>query len=332
MTQKPCIITLGKFDGVHKGHKSLIDTAVSFAHEKEFRKEFLAKHIDFTEDFLEIYPQPLGAEINMDVRLVTFFPHPYTTIKPEPFVPLMNSEDRLEHLKNLGADYVDVLTFDKEFAKQNAEAFCKKMVEKFNMKCLFIGYDCTIGSDKVGKMGLQVLGKKYGFCVYALPPVFAEKTIISSSQIREAIQNGDVALAKDLLGKPFCVHGTIVHGAKRGGDLLNFPTANMKINTIVPKRGVYATQCKILTPEYEGRVFNAVTNIGYNPTFGNTEQSIETYLFNFSDDIYHKDMELCFIDFLREEKKFTCIEELRAQIEADTQKATDLFTFQETLY
>lgn len=325
MKIKPCIITLGKFDGVHLGHMALINTAVSFAHDKKFRKEFLSQESDFAKDFFSLFSSSNGEELNMDVRLVTFAPHPYTTVKPEPFVPLMNNEDRLENLKNLGADHVDVMKFDKEFAKQKAEVFCTKMVENFNMKCLFIGHDCTMGSDKKTKLDLQQIGKKLGFCVFALAPVFAENSLlISSSRIRDAIYDGDVALAARLLGKPFTIHGTIVHGAKRGGDLLGFPTANMKIETITPRRGVYATLCRILFPEYEEHLFNAVTNIGYNPTFGNNEQSIETYLFDFKGDLYGKELELCFIYYLRDEKKFHCIDELRTQIERDIEKAHNI--------
>ena len=328
-SKKPCVLTIGNFDGVHKGHIALINTAVSFAHDKKYQSEFLAKHKELAQCFSSLSLEPQ----EMDARIITFSPHPRTILGSKTFAPLMHDDTRLAALKNLYADNIDFILFNVDFAEQSCEDFCKEMVQKYNMKMLFIGHDFRMGCDKAKEDTLREIGSRHGFCVHALEAVTLEShelppqnkaeiqtpLIVSSTCVRGALQEGQVELAATMLGKPFAISGLVEHGAKRGGDLLGFPTANLKANfTVVPRDGVYATLCKILTPKYEEQIFLGVTNIRNKHTIGGSVKSIETYLLDFNDNLYGLPMEIAFIEFIRKEVKFNSVQELITQITADT--------------
>ena len=388
--KSPCVITIGNFDGVHKGHTALINTAVSFAHDAKYRKQFLDSHARLAEcytaisldsqassqvtsttkyqmpdktnlqDNLQVSPPINSPAISqvMEARIITFSPHPAQVLGSQNFIPLMSDSTRLFSLEPLGADYVSVLPFHQAFAKQSAEDFCVTMVRDYNMKMLFIGHDFKMGCDRAGIRIFEEIGSRYGFCVHALAPITIENNqmsctvsahvtqsrassfvtsgthdtgahvtpatplIISSTHIRKALQSGEIKLATQMLGKHFSIGGIVEHGAKRGGDLLGFPTANLKAEpTVIPRNGIYASLCKILIPKYDGYVFLGVTNIGHNPTFGDFGRSIETYILDFKDNLYDLPMEIAFVQFIRDEVKFNSVEELIKQITADTNAA-----------
>ena len=379
--KSPCVITIGNFDGVHKGHIALINTAISFAHENEYRRQFLNEHKELATCYTALQKKSSrtaenlsnsDSSQNMEARIITFSPHPAYILSSKPFTPLMNDSTRLLFLEQLGADHIDVVPFDQYFAKQSGEDFCIKMIQDYNMKMLFIGYDFKMGSDKVDIQTLEKLGEKHGFCVHALLPIRIENMqspsnqdsanqdstnkntastpnsanqdstnkntastqnatnqnttstplIISSTHIRKSLLNGEIELATQMLGKYFHISGIVEHGAKRGGDLLGFPTANLKAEaTVVPRNGVYATLCKILIPKYKDHIFLGVTNIGHNPTFGEFAKSIETYILDFNDNLYDLPMEISFVRFIRDEVKFNSVDELIKQITADTNNA-----------
>ena len=351
--KSPCVITIGNFDGVHKGHTALINTAISFAHDTKYRKQFLDSHAELAACYVAIslnsqassqMPAPINSQVNlpkesptisqaMEARVLTFSPHPAHVLSSQDFIPLMSDTTRLFSLETLGADYVNVLPFHQAFAQQNAEDFCVTMVRDYNMKMLFIGHDFKMGCDRAGIKILEELGSRYGFCVHALAPITisssspnlttsATPLIISSTHIRKALQNGEIELANQMLGKHFSISGIVEHGAKRGGDLLGFPTANLKTEpTVIPRNGIYASLCKILIPKYDGQVFLGVTNIGHNPTFGDFGRSIETYILDFKDNLYDLPMEVSFVKFIRNEVKFNSVDELIKQITADTNAA-----------
>jgi len=339
--KSPCVITIGNFDGVHKGHSALINTAILFAHNREYRKQFLDAHEKLARCYASFSNSSGNLQAStddMEARIITFSPHPAYVLNSKPFTPLMSDATRLWSLQTLGADHINIIPFNQSFAKQTCEDFCIKMVQDYNMKMLFVGHDFTMGYDRGDIKTLEEIGMRYGFCVHALHAITTSNTqnstlntqnstlnaqlIISSTHIRKALENGNIELANHMLGKPFSINGIVEHGAKRGGDLLGFPTANIKEEaTVTPKNGVYATLCKILTPKYEGRVFLGVTNIGHKPTFGEFAKSIETYILDFKDDLYDLSMEISFIRFLRDEMKFNSAEELIKQIQEDTKLA-----------
>lgn len=323
MVQSPCsIVTIGNFDGVHLGHRHIIDNLIKFANSSSYRKEFFAAN-------QEIFPQyRLDPETNPAPCLITFKPHPAAVLGNKFYIPLMTYEKRLNVLQSFDLHTVDEMPFTKEFSNKSSEEFCQYLVKKYNMAMLFIGHDLKIGHDRAGRDKLTELGKKYGFAVYAHKPVLENGSdeIISSTKIREALLAGDISKANRMLGYAYSLSGTVRHGFKRGGKLLGFPTANLLEDTlIVPKNGVYATKAKIFDFRFPSE-FHAMTNIGFNPTFNGEARSIETFIINFDADIYDCEIEISFYEFLREEQKFSQLNELIEQLNADVRSAQKALT------
>lgn len=321
----PCsIITIGNFDGVHLGHRYIIEHLKKFASSFAYRKQFFEENPELLKNYR------LSLDANPASCLITFKPHPAEVLGNKFFIPLMTYEKRLETLKNFNLHCVEEIPFTKDFANKSAEEFCAYLVKKYKLAMLFIGHDLKLGHDRAGKEKLQELGKKMGFAVYSHDALTQENNsaneIVSSTKIREALLSADIPKANAMLGHAYSLSGKVRHGFNRGGKLLGFPTANLLEDTlVVPKNGVYATKARIFDPRFP-QEFHAMTNIGYNPTFNGKARSIETFIIDFDADIYDCDIEISFYQFLREEKKFNSLQELTDQLTADVHHAQKVLT------
>ena len=297
---KNTILTIGNFDGVHKGHLKLFNKTIERA----------------------LVTEGLSA-------VMTFDPHPVKVMKPGNGPPLITPiEQKLRLIQEAGIEVIFCLPFTPEFASQEAQDFVKTiLVEKIGIKELVVGYDYTFGHNRQGDTNLlQEMGEEIGFRVHVVEPVYIENTLVSSTSIRRYIQEGHLAKAKMLLGRNYQVSGTVVKGQNRGGRLLGFPTANLQlVDELIPKGGVYA-----VTVALNGETYFGVSNIGYNPTFGQNALSIETHLLDFSGDLLGRIIKINFIMRLRDEKKFSGVEELVAQIKLDIKQAKAIFEHRES--
>ena len=228
-------------------------------------------------------------------------------------------ERKLELIALCGIDVAIVVPFSREFARISATDFVKMLlVDKIGPKGIVVGEDYRFGYGREGDTEfLQKLGKHYGFGVETVSGVQIDGTVVSSTLIRQFIQEGDLKEANRLLGRPYEVAGVVVPGHQRGGRLLGFPTANISISgQAPPKPGVYAVRVDVA-----GEIYGGAANVGYNPTFGGTELSIEVFLFDFDENIYEKSIRVYFIERLRDEKRFSGPDELALQIRKDVEKA-----------
>ncbi len=280
-------VTIGNFDGVHKGHQKLIQLACSRAK---------------AQDLASV--------------VVTFDPHPLRVLRSDrtpPFITL--TEQKLELISQHGPQVCLLLEFNMDMAKLAPEDFVKKyLLDGLNMKEMIIGYDYHLGKGRAGNFEtLTELGKKHGFTVDRLNPVSIGDAVVSSTRIRDLVQAGHVWAARPLLGRFYQIKGEVVHGMNRGGRLLGFPTANLKlVDELFPKPGVYA-----IWVEIDNEVHMGVANIGKNPTFGNDALSVEAHILDFKGDIYGKDIRVHFVQRIRDEKKFSGIDELKDRIAKD---------------
>ena len=238
--------------------------------------------------------------------------------------PLITTiHQKLNLIGNTGMDVIFCISFTPQFAYISAQDFVKDiLVEKIGVKEIVVGYDYTFGYKRQGNITLlQELGDKLGFRVHVVEPIHIDHTLVSSTSIRKLVQEGNLSDAKKFLGRDYQICGTVIKGKNRGGRLLGFPTANLKlIDELVPKRGVYAVTVMI-----NDKMCYGVTNIGHNPTFGENVLSVETHLLDFSDDIVGKTIKVNFIQRLRDEEFFSSIKELSDQIAVDIQQAKELF-------
>ena len=287
--------TIGVFDGVHVGHQKIIRTMVAAA-----KKE------------------------NKATAVITFHPHPAVVLRqlPMPFY-LSTPEEKAEVFESLGVDITFTLNFTPEMASMPYQDFMQSITENLKLTQLWVGSDFALGKGRQGTtQRLSELGKQLGYELINFPHVMDNKEKISSSNIRKLIQNGDIHQANQALGRPYTIHGSVIHGDSRGRTL-GFPTANLTISPekILPPKGVYATLATL-----EGKVYQSVTNIGYRPTFENEkfQNRIETFIIGFSDNIYQKPMGLSFIEWLRPEMRFEDVSGLIQQIKKDVEHAEEL--------
>jgi riboflavin kinase/FMN adenylyltransferase len=215
-----------------------------------------------------------------------------------------------------------------EFASQEAQDFVKEvLLGRIGVKELVVGYDYTFGHNRQGDTNLlQEMGEELGFRVHVVKPVYIENTLVSSTSIRRYVQEGNMPKAEMLLGRYYQISGTVIKGQNRGGRLLGFPTANLRVDDeLIPRGGVYA-----VTVGINGRTHYGVSNIGYNPTFGNNALSVETHILDFNGDLVGRTIRINFIQRLRDEKKFAGIDELIAQIQLDVEGARAVLQSRET--
>ncbi len=283
------VIAIGNFDGVHRGHVTLINKVVEES-----------KNIDGTPSVL------------------TFYPHPLTVINPylhiEQITPL---NDKLELLKSLGIKSVILIKFDDQFSNMSGEEFVKDiLVKKISVKKVVVGYDFSFGKNKSGNTELlKKLGFELGFDVFVMEPLKDKDRIISSTKIRGFIKEGLINEANNFLGRPYQIKGLVVKGRKIG-RLIGFPTANLLVtNYLIPSRGVYAAYTFI-----DGVRFRSVVSIGPAPTFHITDKNFEVHLLDFEGDIYGKEVIVEIRERLRGIEKFKDVEELRLQIKNDIER------------
>ena len=256
--------------------------------------------------------------------VMTFEPHPIKVMKPGNGPPLITpTRQKLDLISDAGIDLILCLPFTHQFASISAEEFVRDiLVDRLGIKEIVVGYDYTFGFKRQENINLlQEMGDSLGFKVHVVDPIRLDNALVSSTSIRELVREGNLSEAKKLLGRDYQICGTVVKGKNRGGRLLGFPTANLKlIDELIPKGGVYA-----VTAIINGNIYYGVTNIGYNPTFGDEALSVETNLLDFSGDIVGKTIRINFIKRLRDEKTYGNVEELADQIALDVQDAKELF-------
>lgn len=290
------VITIGNFDGVHIGHQALFHETVQNA--------------------LKIG----GTSVAM-----TFEPHPARVLGNENGPPLITLyEQKIELISRVGLDVLICVPFTRKFADLTAEQFVEDLlVKKIGTSAIVVGKDYTYGKNREGNLEtLQAHAARLNLKVIVvdeIPLASTETDRISSTKIRDLVMAGHMTNAQKLLGRFYQIRGTVVTGRKRGGKLLGCPTANIELqDELRPKIGVYAVTVECLGSRYKG-----VANIGYSPTFDDNMFTVEVHLLDFEDDLYDKKIKVNFVERIRNEKKFSGIEELSEQIRLDIQKARE---------
>ncbi len=282
-------VALGNFDGVHIGHQQLIESNIKEAKIRKLRSAILIFR-NHTKELLAKNNDP-------KIQLLTSF------------------EQKIEILKNFSLDAVYIIDFDEDLMKLSPEEFITNiLLKKLKAKLVTVGFNYRFGYKAAGDSDLlKKVGLDKGIEVNVIPPVYIEGQIISSTAIRNFIKAGNIKKANKFLGRNFTIIGSVIKGKNRGRKL-GFPTANIKLsdNYVIPKEGVYVTNTFI-----NGKKFNSLTNIGYNPTFNEKELKIETYILDFAGNLYGKTLEIEFLDFIRDDIKFNSVQELISQIEKD---------------
>lgn len=286
------IVTLGTFDGVHIGHKKIIEKLIQNS-----------------------------SNCECESLVLTFFPHPRMILQDSQEIKLLNTiEERIQLLEASGLDNLVIHPFDQEFSRLTAEEFVSTvLVDQFNVKKIIIGYDHRFGRNRTADIhDLIEFGKKYEFEVEQISAQEIDEVSVSSTKIRKALMEGNVALANEYLGYAYLLTGTIVKG-KGIGRTINFPTANLKIEEsykLIPKNGVYIIQSTL-----NNRLVFGMMNIGYNPTVNGEGQSIEIHFFDFKENLYTKKIQIQVLKRIRDEEKFDSLEQLTEQLEKDKSTA-----------
>lgn len=294
-TSKKTIITLGTFDGVHLGHKKIIERLLQSSSQDE------------------------------ESLVLTFFPHPRMVLQEASDIKLLNTiEERSHLLEKAGLQNLIIHPFDQAFSRLTAEEFVKNiLVDIFNIKKIIIGHDHRFGRNRTSNIDdLIVFGQEYGFEVEQISAQEIDEVSISSTKIRNALHEGKILLANEYLGYPYFFTGTVVHG-KKLGRTIGFPTANLEIEEnykLIPAYGVYAVECMV-----ENQNVNGMLNIGIKPTFEGESASIEVHLFDFDGDLYDKKIKVVLRKHIREEQKFSSVEDLKSQLKKDELFARDFF-------
>lgn len=289
---KPSIVTIGTFDGVHVGHQQILKQLYKTAHANE-----------------------------LESILVSFFPHPRMVLQKESSLKLLNTiEERTRMIEKTGISNLIIQPFTREFSRLSALDFVRDiLVNQLHIKKIIVGYDHQFGRNRNATIDdLIEFGKTYDFEVIEISAQQLENVSISSTKIRNALNEGAVQTANTYLGYPFMISGLIVKG-KGIGKTLEFPTANLRLKEdykLIPKNGVYLVHSIISGKEVFG-----LTNIGTNPTVGGTYKTIETYFLDYSRDLYQKEIQLNFIKRIRGEKTFESKDALKNAITKDEQFA-----------
>ena len=288
------VITIGNFDGLHRGHQVLLKTLL---------------------DLREKY--------SCSAAVMSFDPHPVQVLHPDREVhKLFDLDDLEETALRLGADEVIIEKFDQNYAHQTAkEFFCNQLIGRYGAQALVVGYDFAFGAGREGSSKtLQLLGDEFGVEVHVVPPVEDESHVISSSRIRQALRDHKVGEATQLLGRPYYLRGPVVRGEGRGASI-GIPTANIQPTvTFSPGYGVYLTKTWV-----QGTVMPSITNVGINPTFRDKGSGwptkVETLILDYDQSIYGEQIQIDFLDFLRPEMKFESVDQLIQQIGIDLETA-----------
>ena len=286
ISSQPSILTLGTFDGVHKGHRKIISNLKSEAKTNNLRSIIL-----------------------------TFFPHPRNIVSSEIIKSISTIDEKIKIFSDLGIDELIIQKFDKSFASMDAKEFIELLVNNLKIKKIIVGYNHRFGKNRSADINvLKDFSLKYDFEVLEIKAFEVENIKISSTKIRDAIQQGNIKLCNNYLGYNFNINGDVVKG-KSIGKSLGFPTANIKIveeYKIMPKNGVYLVRCF-----FEKEKLYGMMNIGFNPTFGSNDKTLEVNIFDFDKDLYGETIRIEFLNFIREEIKFENVELLQNQLIKD---------------
>ena len=284
-------VTIGNFDGVHLGHQKLFDHVVTRAR------------------------QDRGISV-----AITFDPHPLKVLSPKGIRLISTTPQKIELIERAGIDVLVILPFTRDTAVITAEDFVDEvLLERIGMRDLVVGYDYALGKGRQGDTSFLLRqAREKGFRVEVMPALYAHGQLVSSSRIRELVAAGKMGDVRRLLGRYYQIRGLVQWGRQRGGRLLGFPTANLSLSEedLCPKRGVYVTQVL-----YDGRQYGGVSNIGYNPTFGDTALVAETHIFDFNADIYGRPLRINLLRHLRNEIAFSGPDALARQISRDIEVA-----------
>jgi riboflavin kinase / FMN adenylyltransferase len=292
----PTHLAIGVFDGLHIGHQAVIGRALESA-----------------------------VGIGGSAVVVTFDPHPVRVLRPEKAPRLLTSNrHKLQLIERMGVNAILLLEFTLEFSRTTPEAFVEQLARSSNhLSRVCVGQEWTFGADRSGSTKLlEELAPKFHFEVVTIPPILVGERVVSSTLIRSAVECGDFGSAAIYLGRAFTILGTVSEG-RQLGRRLGFPTANLRAhNELFPPNGVYAAKAS-----FRGNDYGGVVNIGIRPTIENEsgERLLEIHLFDFDEQIYNQDVEVEFLEYLRPEKKFSGIEELKAQIRQDATKARAIY-------
>ncbi|MBD3581806.1 bifunctional riboflavin kinase/FAD synthetase [Flavobacterium selenitireducens] len=290
------VLTLGTFDGVHIGHRKIIDRLVQIANEEACESVIL-----------------------------TFFPHPRTVLQSDSDIRLLNTiDEKAQLLEDAGLENLVIHPFDKAFSRLTAEEFVKTvLVDRFGIKKIIIGHDHRFGRNRTATIDdLREFGSVYGFDVEQISAQEIDEVSVSSTKIREALAQGNMRLANDYLGYDYFLTATVVKG-RQLGRTIGFPTANLDLSDsykLIPKQGVYVVRSVIDGVEVKGMM-----NIGTNPTVGGQDLSVEVNYLDFSGDLYGKEIKVEILHRIRDEEKFASLEILKSEIEKDKHATLDYF-------
>ncbi|MBZ4035591.1 bifunctional riboflavin kinase/FAD synthetase [Flavobacterium sp. 17A] len=291
---KKTILTLGTFDGVHIGHKKILERITQNTEEGKYES-----------------------------LVLTFFPHPRMVLQEKSEIKLLNTiNEKTKLLEATGIENLVVHPFNESFSRLTAEEFVHTiLVDKFQIQKIIIGHDHRFGRNRTANIDdLIAFGKEYGFEVEQISAQEIQDVSVSSTKIRKALNEGNMALANKYLGYDYFLNGTIVKG-KQLGRTIGFPTANIHIEEdykLIPKVGVYVVKATV----NEETVFGMM-NIGFNPTVNGEKQTIEVHLFDFEKDIYDQNIEVSLLHYIREEQKFSSVDALKEQLNQDRTVALD---------
>ncbi|HMK61793.1 MAG TPA: bifunctional riboflavin kinase/FAD synthetase [Dissulfurispiraceae bacterium] len=290
-TYRAPVVTIGNFDGVHIGHQKIIRAVVNKA-----------------------------SELHGTAVAMTFEPHPVRVLLPERGLKLINSfEEKARLIADQGIKSLICIEFDRNFAHTDAEEFIRKIiVEHLKARWIVVGHNYAFGRGKKGNASLlRRRGKKYGFGVTVVRYAKVAGGIVSSSRVRQSITAGKVGDTAKMLGRAYYIDGVVIKGAGRGNALLKTPTANLQTDDeLLPKEGVYAVRVSI-----GKRLYDGVANIGRNPTFKEGRMSYEVHIFDFHENLLGQKLRLHFIGRIRDEKKFSSVEDLFDHIKMDIETA-----------
>jgi riboflavin kinase/FMN adenylyltransferase len=292
---RPCAVTIGVFDGVHRGHQHLVGVLLEHAQQHQLASVAL-----------------------------TFNPHPRTVLRPGSAVTYLTSlEERIELLQGLGLDAVGVLAFTSELAQLAPQEFLALLVEELEMKLLVVGPDFALGRNRAGTIGvIRQIGESLGFRVEAANLLAENDEKVGSSSVRQALADGAVERVARLLGRPFSLRGPVVAGDRRGRTL-GFPTANIAIglDRALPAYGIYVTRAYVRENTYL-----SCTSIGVRPTFDvEPRPTIEAYILDFNEDVYGQEMRIDLLHRLRGEVRFDSADDLITQMHRDIGETREYF-------
>ncbi len=290
ITLKNAIVTTGTYDGVHKGHRKILQSIVDIA--KADKGETV---------------------------VITFWPHPRKIIGEgslDNIKYLSTLDEKIELLSSLGIDHLLIIPFNREFSELSSEDFIKKiLVNLIGTKKLVIGYDHRFGKNRAGSFEyLKKDALKYGFEVQEIPRQDLDDIAVSSTEIRKALTNGEVSKAALYLEQAYSLKGIVVKG-RQLGRTIGFPTANIKVSDtdkLIPADGVYAVHVN-----YKEKLYGGMLNIGFRPTVDGIDRTVEVFIHDFNKEIYGEELEVRFLEFIRSEQKFSGIDQLKAQLETD---------------